>query len=242
MKLFYFNFVFTIFIGGFEVLAGELEDDSISVAVIHVPPYIDIGYRNKPITGLAVDVTTRLVTQCGLKVRFVPMASWNRAILLAKDGKIDGVIPAHKTEERQAVFDYVSEPVFTAEMVLFARRAGGPSTFQGLTSLYGKRVGVISEALVEKEFNSYIRSNQVTLVEYRSLPVLLAGLVKNRLDFVAGNRVIGRFSAQEQGILDRIIDLEPALGYIPVYLALSKRRQVSAETEKKIQSCLLLKQ
>jgi polar amino acid transport system substrate-binding protein len=213
--------------------------DELSVAIIHIPPYIISKPSPAKPTGLAIRAVNRMASECGLKTHFILAASWKRAYQMGLTGKVDAVIPAHYTAERTVFFEYPPSPILNAEMVLFAHASAKHKSFTGLPMLKSKIIGTVIGGISDPAFDAFIKANHISNVKHVSFQSLLLALSRKRIDFLAGNLLVGTYVANKMGIADEIQALKPRLGLSPLYLAVSKQRHRNALKEQKISGCLL---
>ena len=71
--------------------------------------------------GLAIDILNTIFNELDTRfeVKFYP---WKRALLVVKNGTVDGVIAAYQTAERRQFLDYSDKPFYVDKMVIVARK------------------------------------------------------------------------------------------------------------------------
>lgn|GEM_PF-1196162 len=233
-------------IAGFLLLSGTVagaglatERVTLRVSTIVVPPLVVHDRENNRLSGTALDAVRALANRCGADVDFIITPSWNRAYMMAQLGIADGVIPTNFSEERLAYFDFPSEPLVDMKPSLIVRIDSPAKRFSGLDILKGKRIGVRTNALLEKDFDAYVRSNKATLVERSDSVSLVDELLSGRVDFIADSSAMIVYHLTRSKIPERIRVLEPPLGASGQFLALSKKRSASFAPETDLSHCLL---
>jgi polar amino acid transport system substrate-binding protein len=95
---------------------------------------------DQPGTGLSIEVVREALATQGLSLT-VSVLPWVRAELAVREGTIDLLPDTWMTADRARDYLY-SDPYLVTE-IRFLKRKGDPFEYTGLSSLRGKRVGII---------------------------------------------------------------------------------------------------
>jgi len=219
--------------------AGPITDTpTLRVSAIVAPPLIVRETEDGTLTGTAVNAVRSLTAKCGTNVDFIISPSWNRAYMMAQVGIVDAVIPTNFAESRLAYFDFPVSPLVDLIPSLIVRKDSPIDHFSSLEVLRGKKVGVRTKALLEDNFDAFVRDGNATLVERSDSISLIDDLLSGRIDFIADSSAMIIYHMTESKIPQRIRILEPPLGASGQYLALSKKRSTAFAEGSMLYDCL----
>ena len=226
---------------GFSLIAAvpnavsEERDKNLLIVGLELPPYI-VKNEGAPPSGILIEKLRKLCDAIGLTPEF-RISNWARSIVAIKEGLADAIIPAMKSEDRKQFLHFPTHSLGKFEIVL-AGPAEGTEPFAGdLKVLRGKKVGRLRKARVSPEFDEARQRGVFVDEERGSVDLLVRAVAFKRLDYIAMDKRTLIDSAKRQKLLDEIVFFEPALGSIPVYLALSKER-TSIDTLKAVSEYL----
>jgi polar amino acid transport system substrate-binding protein len=201
-------------------------ENAVTLASIEYPPY---SGRKLEAGGMVVQIVREAYEQAGYQceVRFYP---WARAEEMAKDGRVDGVLPIWKRDERLSWFIY-SDPLPASEVVFYTQ-AGRDILFDGADYLALKpyRIGTCRAYANPEAFDRVREQLQVELVadDLANLRKLAAG----RLDLVVIDRHVASHLLRTQlpQSADSLAAVHPPLETEPNYVGIS-RRTAAAEAK-----------
>ncbi len=132
---------------------------SVQAAVIRLAadswcPYSCLPENDRP--GYVVELADKIFAKAGIKIDY-QVLNWSRSILMARQGKIIGIIGA--TVEEAPDFIFPDEPVGISVNTFWT---GADSTWQyaGPQSLDKLQVGVIQDYDYGDELNEYLKTNR----------------------------------------------------------------------------------
>ena len=152
---------------------------------------IDIGYgalhppfvykKNNTITGIDVDVLTRVLARQELSTRFY-LIPWARAINEVKQGSLDGVLTVYCDDPSSDVIKS-KEPVYSTRLSIFALKKNNYSidTLHQPDKVINVVRGSEQKASLSSMFN-------LSFVESLDADTLLRQLLKGRVDFTLYER------------------------------------------------------
>jgi PAS domain S-box-containing protein len=149
-----------------------------------IPPIIFVQ-NGKP-TGLVVDLAYAVAKKAHLRIRVEPM-DWSEAQSLVSDGKADALLQMNPTPEREKLYDF-SDPLLESSFHIF--RKNTRLEIQGLTSLYGKRVGVERGGFPIQYLKRYHQIHTVIIPNWRTGFEMLGS---EKLDAVLVDRWVGEY-------------------------------------------------
>ncbi len=182
-------------------------------------------YANKPLVyqdesgehkGLSIDVLRFVASKENWKLEFVP-CSWSECLDMLKRGEIDIQVIIAKTPERDKIYDFTSQLLYSLWAQIFIH----PDTdIESWTDLNGKNVAVHKDDLFSETFKKLIREFDIdcTLLEVESYQAMLKLMKEKKAD---AGVFIQTFAEQyaNRGIVRRTpIMFNP----VPIYYAFPK--------------------
>ena len=176
--------------------------------------------------GFLVELARRALYIYGIDVDY-RMMSWSRALEEVGSGKIDGIIGLSNPKGKKLVstelpLDYSSSAAFT--------RADTDWVYDGISSLRGRKIGIIMDYLVDESINQYIGSNYTTnpgmfVVEDGTSAVIesIANLMDNEIDVYIEDERVVKYYTQETGLAKSIRNAgKITKEKLPIYIAFSQ--------------------
>jgi polar amino acid transport system substrate-binding protein len=187
------------------VAAGPAQAETVRATTVTWEPYYGEDLKDQGvIAALASEVFARRGHE--LTVRFLP---WRRAVAKARAGEYDAVLGAYKTEERKRDFLF-SEPFYTIEVALIARKDLGLSPETPLEDLKPYRIGYSQGWAYGERFENadYLQKDPAS-----NHTLNVRKFFAGRLDIVAMARSIFEYEADQMQGADRpaVTVLEPPL-------------------------------
>lgn len=202
-----------------------LQAETLTAVADPWPPYVtDLA----PHQGMATRILREALARegYGLDVRLMP---WARSLRRVKSGGADLLITAWWSNERTGFLHY-SEPYAQNELV-FLKRRDDPFEFSDLTSLEGKRIGVVRDYGYDRDFLQADYFQRIPNNEFTdSVRMLIAG----RLDLVLEDRLVVLATLQQEAPheLEKLSFSRKPLLTKPLYVAASlshpRHRQIIA--------------
>lgn len=149
-----------------------------------IPPIISMQ-DGKP-TGLAVDLAYAVARKAHLPIRVEAM-DWSQAQSLVSAGKADALLQINPTPEREKLYDF-SDTLLESNFHIF--RKDTHVDIQGLSSLYGKRVGVERSGFPIQFLKKYSRIHAVIIPNWK---VGFEMLNREHLDAILVDRWVGEY-------------------------------------------------
>lgn len=194
----------------------------LEVHGLEFPPYI-MTEKNGDAKGIIVDMVRELAVRLDEPVQFT-ITNWARAYRVVTRHESDALIPTMKIKERLKFLHYPETPLLYLNFYLI-RHKDSPHKFSGeLKDLTGYKVGRIRGAKVAPSFDQALANGLFTVKERSNTKLLVKGLLYKRLDFIALDWRVARWEELAMTNQHNIQVVEPPLGKVPVYLALSKER------------------
>ncbi|UTW08811.1 substrate-binding periplasmic protein [Pseudomonas benzenivorans] len=107
------------------------------------PSYPPVSWHSQgQLVGLAPQVARELFAELGHEVRLLVLGNWKRCLLEVKRGRVDIVVAAYRTREREAWMGFSQSPLVADPILLFTRR-DRPVRFDDWDDLRGLTVGLL---------------------------------------------------------------------------------------------------
>lgn len=187
----------------------------------HNPPfmYADAGQA----AGLYPVLLRALFAQADLALK-LEAKPWKRCLQDTDEGRA-GTGGIYKNEERLRKYDF-SDALFVERMAVYHHR-NQPLVFEGLESLYGKRVGVARGWSYGDNFDKAAREGLIRTEEVSADAQNFQKLASKRLDAVLAIEEAGAAHMAQPGMQD-IAKSPRYLFENPTYLAFAKSAQQTA--------------
>jgi len=151
-----------------------------------------------------------------VKTEFMP---WARAMLEVKQGDRDVLLGAYYTEKRARTY-YASEPIYTDQVGIVARKSLGIDHFDSLHDLSQYTIGLGRGYAVSKGFDS---ADYLHKESEKSQVLNVRKLYAGRIDMIAGSFTRFRYLAKQQDRdLSKVVFLEPALKKNTLHIMVSR--------------------
>ena len=191
------------------------------------PPYsfVEGGVQK----GMAIDVLKEVFARMNvpLSIEFVPFA---RAVKMFQRGEVDGIFPFSRRDDRLSYTLFPQEPLVADSHVLFVRADSNIRFTGNLSELAGYSFGRQREAFNGQVFTDAVEKGSIrNIQDVQDQRHVVLMLVASRFDIAVGPSKVVHYFAKETGNLEKIKELEPALGKpLPAFLGFSKSGEHTA--------------
>ncbi|ASP37063.1 ABC transporter substrate-binding protein [Labrenzia sp. VG12] len=199
--------------------------DTLKLVTLSYPPYEYM--EGDKVEGIVVRLLREAFGRLGhdLEIEVLP---WKRALLMARQGSVDGIFTVYKTEERLKFLDY-SETVVMPQVVSIWALRGSNLPYDGtMESLSEVSIGVVHGVSYGDKADKAIEDGTLKKLDYapnssHNIKKLLAG----RTDAVIMNRYGAIYHLRLQDGFDKVEELRPEVSAVPSYVGFSKARNLS---------------
>lgn len=197
--------------------------EPVRLASLEWEPYIG---PDLPEHGLAAAIVRAAFAAEGMQVQ-IEFHSWERALELARDGSVDGLVPEYYNGRREKEFAY-SAPLVTGPLVLYKRhdadhlyRPAG-SLDAGLRALATQRFGVVSGYLNTPTFDA---ADYLIKIEADDDVANLRNLAEGRIDLAVIDRHVAahQIRTRHPEFAAKLVPMSPPLGEMALYVAFSRK-------------------
>ena len=189
--------------------------------------YMTVG---NAVAGLDVELVQNIVTDMGCKLDVV-QGSWLELLTLLREGKVDFVLGASKTEERES-FAYFSAPYRQERFQLYVRKDQVNLPYTDLKAFVsaGHKVGVVNEYYYGGEVSDLYADDSLRnkFVGAIISELNMARLLDEEIDGLLEDSFVGASILRRKGLDKYIQPHSISLGASDVYVMFSQQ-SVSAE-------------
>jgi polar amino acid transport system substrate-binding protein len=217
---------FKFFVGFLLIFLFCFGQEQMNLATDCYEPFYGPELKNK---GVITELASEALKVEGLvmNVDFVP---WQRAYVMAKDGKYHGLLGALYTKERKDYF-LCSEKIFDISIGLFAKKKKGIN-YKKLEDLKRYKIGVVRGYNYTDEFDN---ANYLNKVESSTAEKSVNLFINDRVDIIAGPKmVIECYIKKEFSSYEEDIEYIGELEVRPLHILISKKLENSDYYIKKL--------
>lgn len=182
------------------------------------PPFTYGEFSSAPTHGFMVEVLTLLFHDEALTMTLYP---WKRAIAMAQEGKVDGLMLTVQTVEREEDFVF-SDEIWFDEMVLISSSTLKLS-FDGVDSLKGLKVGTILGAQYSDTFQDALKKGIFQAVASEEIHSNIKKLSLGRIDAVIDSKLNICEALKSDENVSRYHFINPPFKRATLKIAISKR-------------------
>jgi len=154
---------------------------------------------------------------------------WARCFEETRTGEADGLFAIYRTAEREKQLLFSNEPIYLDREHVFVRRGEPFDGARWRDLLRGKRIGIVNGSYHGRLYQEAVEQNLFASIEMVNSPESLASML-------AAGRIDAAFSTIQQmnEAMSRmrsgpaIEAAQPAIDTLPVYLAFTRKRDMSA--------------
>lgn len=139
-------------------LSGRAQPTKLELVCDEWPPYQIV--RDGRVEGFSTEVVKIVLESIGMVPERIRAYPWKRALQVLRSGHADGLFSANFTEDRLRFARYPDETLVESPWVIWVRR-GAEFSFEEMSDLRGKRIGVVNGYSYTPEFWDYIRKHAV---------------------------------------------------------------------------------
>lgn len=212
--------------GGLSVTARAAGKRTVKVAFFPMNGYNELD-ENGNFSGMDVEYLEELCIYANWEIEYVECESWDKALQLVKEKKVDLVGTAQYSAERAKVYQYAD----LSSGYTFGIIATNPNTslaYEDFEAMKNVEFGMVNTYVRRQEFLEYLSDHGIKspkIKEYDSTAELQKALDRNEIDAMVhtfmeikeGQRLIGRFAPRPfyyityQGNDDVLRELDQAI-------------------------------
>lgn len=160
----------------------------VKISLSDNPPLVFTDNNGRP-AGILVDLIGQVGQKEGWEIQFVH-GSWKECLERLKNGEIDILMSVARSPQREEIYDFTKEPVFSNWGALYRNNR---TVLQDLTDIEGKKVGYTKGNIHSKKFLELLEERSISIipVEYNFYMGLFKDLEEGKVDAAVANRVNG---------------------------------------------------
>jgi polar amino acid transport system substrate-binding protein len=158
--------------------------------------------------GIGVDIAKAIYEPLGYKVEYVIMP-WNRAINMAKEGKIHALIGADSATDLTRNFIFPKTPLSHSNNA-YAIKDDSNFIYNGPESVKNKVIGIVADYHFKDSLGDYIDKNYqdpkivAQVFGEKGASINLHKLVNNRIDLYVDDKYVIEYVARQEGLSNKI--------------------------------------
>lgn len=188
------------------------------------------GEPDSAAPGYMIEMAQIIARRAGHDIDYKLMP-WERSLLEVRRGAYDCVVGAYKEDAPDFVFP---ESPWGVDEVLFYVRKGFDWRYEGVSSLYGIRLGVIGGYAYDEAFDRYVEANSGSLgvqVIYSNdaLESNIRKLMLGRIQATLESRLVMQARLREMNLTGQIVPAGALGKILNMYIACSPARTSSQQ-------------
>lgn len=185
------------------------------------PEWAPIMYqKNDLIVGAGPDITIKVFSDLGIKIPSLYEGSWDIVQECARSGKVDVLVAAYKTAERETYMEY-SIPYTVDPVSLFVRK-GKDFVFTDKEDLVGKKGVVTIGDSYGQEFDDFLKE-KLSVEKVATPDEAFALLIDGEADYFLYALYSGQNALVAKKLTDQIAILSNYVSVENFYLTISKK-------------------
>ncbi|WP_417606390.1 substrate-binding periplasmic protein [Oceanimonas baumannii] len=174
--------------------------------------------QDNELTGIAPHLMRKLLAEQGYTINMQVFGNWERCQLAARRGKVDLLVSAYKTHDREQHFLFSDTPMVADPVVLFTHFGNGGRSPWTLTS---NTVGLLFGDSFGDEFDRQA-GHHPNVERVSTGRQNFHKLALGRIDYMPIGLATGRLQAQKLALTDRVHPLPGLLALERYHIAIPK--------------------
>lgn len=183
--------ILMIFSGGCISAAAQETGRTVKVGFFHLTGFHEWDGLKNPV-GYNVEYLNKIAEKTGWKYEFVEAESWQAALQLLAEGKIDLLAPGEVTPERQQQFGFSAYSVGTEYGSLLTLDTNENLVYEDFQKFSQVKIGMVPTLVFRDAFFSYAEENNFTpnITYYKNTNALVSALNAGEVDAIAANLMV----------------------------------------------------
>ncbi|NOH73342.1 amino acid ABC transporter substrate-binding protein [Vibrio pectenicida] len=159
------------------------------------------GDPNSVTPGFMIEIAENALKINGMSVDY-RIAPWERAIFMAREGKIDCIVGASPEEVPDFIF---GEEEYARDQMTFYVNNGDSWKFNSIESLDGKKIGTISGYSYSETVDNWLETNAHAISGNNALEKNIKKLQSKRIDVVIESKLVMDAKLKEMNLTGQIV-------------------------------------
>jgi polar amino acid transport system substrate-binding protein len=183
--------------------------------------------KNGVPSGFFADALREAFAAQGRTIEF-HVRPWARCFEETRVGAVDGLFAIYRMEEREEQFLFSNEPLYVVHEEIFVRSGTDLDGAHWREALRGRRVGIVNGSYHGRLYEEAAAENLFSVETANSPDSLASMLAAGRIDAAFSTDELMGEALRHMHPRPAIEAAEPAVEARPVYLAFTKKRDMSA--------------
>lgn len=157
----------------------------------------------------------------GITLEFKPQGNWKRTLAEAEHGKVDVIVGAYRTADRQSYLGYHDTPFTDDANVVWVMR-GKEFPYKGWEDLIGRHGTAMLGESYGEQFDRYI-AERLTVSRVSSALLNLKKLAAGHADYYPFSQHGGEIQLRRFGYQDQVVRLPGVISTEGVYIAIAHK-------------------
>ncbi|WP_232818206.1 substrate-binding periplasmic protein [Zobellella maritima] len=185
------------------------------------PVYPPISWaQDRQLTGIAPHLAEKLFRELGHTLALSVFGNWERCLQEARTGRVEVIVAAYQTAQRQQDFRFTDYPII-ADPIILLTHADNPEPVTRLEQLKGKTIGLLFGDSFGDEFDDFVRQEAFVerVSEGRQNMMKLA---MGRIDYMPIGKLTASLQLQHFAYRSRLKPLPNIITIEQYYLAIRR--------------------
>ncbi|MGH1486891.1 MAG: transporter substrate-binding domain-containing protein [Cellvibrionaceae bacterium] len=185
---------------------------SYKVAAYSWEPFVDLKRTNG---GISIGLLRKVMKSQGHEIELVS-APWSDSLTMLEENKVDILPAVWFTQERTKTMEYSES--YAANRLVFIKAKGSDYEYNGIASLYDKKVGIVKGYAYEENF---LKEKNIKFSVADSLNENVRKVISGEVELTLDDEIASQVSI-EPSLLEKIEFTKNALNEIPLYITCNK--------------------
>jgi polar amino acid transport system substrate-binding protein len=172
------------------------------------PPYT-LGETGAPTGGLKVRLLEEVIKRIDGVTATVELLPWKRCQIEVQEGRVDGILPLFPNDERRSYMTF-SDETMPEQSVFWYDRTRFPDGIDWSGSydeIAGLQLGMLRGSYIDEDMEAAFSAGK-DITRANGISALFLLLEHGRVDLVATDFAVGRYTAQQRGLSARFARIE----------------------------------
>lgn len=187
-QLLFIMTIIIIFSGLSPVMKASASQRILKVGVFELNGFFHKGDDQNP-TGYGIEYLEKIAEKTGWRYEYIWAENWDECVQFLREGKVDIIAPAQKTESRMEEFDFPALNIGNECGTLLALSTNEKLIYEDFSAFSSITIGCVDTLVFKEDFIKYADSHNFTpnIVSYRDTKALLAALNSGEIDAALTN-------------------------------------------------------
>ncbi|KJZ12507.1 hypothetical protein TW85_15525 [Marinomonas sp. S3726] len=220
--------IFLFFLSSFTISANAETETLKVLGMKNYPPFS--FEKNGKMVGIDNEVMYEIGKRIGVEVE-IDYLPWKRLLANLKYGSTDAAFALFFTQERNQFALYADkEPIHDGAFYLYVKK-GFEFTFEDVTDLYDKRIGLQLAFSVSEAFDTAASENKMDILSAFSNVNNIELLLADRIDAFIGHELVTGYNLLNMDVLDQVSRLPLPISEKKAFLVISRESKTFSDKQ-----------